>query len=981
MFHLVPFARARREVTHGHRQPGLVGQLLQSHLPKTQPIPIASAAVGRDQKSCRLRIQDATFHAPPPSNRCHGKSPGVMVGSHIDEARVAPDVVDAIRIGTRDIRAGKIVTVHLERILRATPLSPRIDVIANQFLLFRVHGNHRSSLAQRRFDLLIDVAELGVAIRMLGAFFRLAVALETVILIMQQLTHFDGTDRMLFPRQFPSQRLRTLTNPPQGRFRIAPRSRFNQPIQRRQQLRIAIRDTLASGPSLPYPSLGKRDALGNLPKTLGDRHARQSARTLHRAHPAISQRLRLVGCYEPARPLIEQRPYAAKLVPESAVRDLHTRTIESPTVPVKFIYERRLNPGGTLNVNGAILTHVADDTVGGDTNMDGPQTQPESERWQITGGGQINIEGATEERWQTPTVISGTLAGTQTWRGNRVYFVSGDTTVASGATLTIQTGAIVKFVIGTSLIVSSGGTLNTVGNRAQPIVFTSAKDDAHGGDTNGDGGTTQPQPGDWVAVRNNGGMVRLEYATVKYGGYGQYSNLGDGTIRVQSGTTTLRGCTVIGSNLRLLSAQGGTLYAENCVLRDGRWGIDGYGAATFVNGVIDDCQTGVNGGTVVNTVIQDCIMGRSGGTLRYCCQWNSGGTLSGPGNMTADPRFVDAANGDFQLLAGSPLIDAGDGTVTPTLDYFGQPRMDVRNVPDTGVASADAVCPDIGIHEMPGFSNVNPLDLAVTAVQAPTQTLVGSTIFIQWQVGNVSGVSAGGAWRDVVSLVSEDGLISVELGTTVSSAMLASGATSTFGASFLVPPSAEGMWRVRVQVNAYRDVYEGTLISNNVLAATATTRVSVPAGDPAAGVSGTVQNGKPYATSVTFDGTRSMVGRIQAPAGTAVYYGIGFMPGETVYSGRAVCDRDGGMIGLPATDTRIYILVVSDSATAQLFTLTFEPGGTAIKSVAPNTIPRTGRTSLTLTGANFAQGLYGLVRERRTDNSCGQTSSWLRQKY
>jgi hypothetical protein len=43
--------------------------------------------------------------------------------------------------------------------------------------------------------------------------------------------------------------------------------------------------------------------------------------------------------------------------------------------------------------------------------------------------------------------------------------------------------------------------------------------------------------------------------------------------------------------------------------------------------------------------------------LTYSC---SSTALAGVGNITTDPAFVDPENKDFNLLAGSPCIDAGD---------------------------------------------------------------------------------------------------------------------------------------------------------------------------------------------------------------------------------------------------------------------------------------------------------------------------------
>jgi hypothetical protein len=42
--------------------------------------------------------------------------------------------------------------------------------------------------------------------------------------------------------------------------------------------------------------------------------------------------------------------------------------------------------------------------------------------------------------------------------------------------------------------------------------------------------------------------------------------------------------------------------------------------------------------------------------------------------LNMDPRFVNAAQGDFHLMAGSPAIDAADPTATLSTDYDGVSR-------------------------------------------------------------------------------------------------------------------------------------------------------------------------------------------------------------------------------------------------------------------------------------------------------------------
>jgi hypothetical protein len=88
--------------------------------------------------------------------------------------------------------------------------------------------------------------------------------------------------------------------------------------------------------------------------------------------------------------------------------------------------------------------------------------------------------------------------------------------------LTIEAGSILKFVPGGYLEVSNTGTLKAVGTDEEPIIFTSIKDDAHGGDTGVDG-VTAPSKGDWGCSGACGDMdlagnsSQLDYVQFLYG--------------------------------------------------------------------------------------------------------------------------------------------------------------------------------------------------------------------------------------------------------------------------------------------------------------------------------------------------------------------------------------------------------------------------------------------------------------------------------
>jgi len=65
------------------------------------------------------------------------------------------------------------------------------------------------------------------------------------------------------------------------------------------------------------------------------------------------------------------------------------------------------------------------------------------------------------------------------------------------------------------------------------------------------------------------------------------------------------------------------------------------------------------------------------------------------GNISVDPFFVDAANGDYHLQGGSPAIDAGDNTAPslPETDLDGNPRI------SDGTGTGEAII-DMGVYEV-----------------------------------------------------------------------------------------------------------------------------------------------------------------------------------------------------------------------------------------------------------------------------------------
>ncbi|MEX2604054.1 MAG: right-handed parallel beta-helix repeat-containing protein, partial [Gracilimonas sp.] len=101
-----------------------------------------------------------------------------------------------------------------------------------------------------------------------------------------------------------------------------------------------------------------------------------------------------------------------------------------------------------------------------------------------------------------------------------VYVVSNNLSLASNDTLYIEPGTNIKFESGRYMTIN--GTMYADGKVDSVIAFTSITDDVYGGDTNGDGRNSMPQPGEWNYLRlsNSGTSSVLNYVNVRYAGSG-----------------------------------------------------------------------------------------------------------------------------------------------------------------------------------------------------------------------------------------------------------------------------------------------------------------------------------------------------------------------------------------------------------------------------------------------------------------------------
>ncbi|HEY6194996.1 MAG TPA: S8 family serine peptidase, partial [Candidatus Eisenbacteria bacterium] len=149
------------------------------------------------------------------------------------------------------------------------------------------------------------------------------------------------------------------------------------------------------------------------------------------------------------------------------------------------------------------------------------------------GAGRLNVRAALG-LLTSSVAVSGTLDANTVWHRGNVYKVLSDVFVPAGITLTIDAGTVIKFEPGRLLNVS--GMLVSEGTVADPVVFTSYRDDSYGGDTNLDGASTGG-PGDWQGVVLSGGNYTLQHCLLRYGGTYTLFNNAYGALVANGGFT------------------------------------------------------------------------------------------------------------------------------------------------------------------------------------------------------------------------------------------------------------------------------------------------------------------------------------------------------------------------------------------------------------------------------------------------------------
>jgi hypothetical protein len=219
-------------------------------------------------------------------------------------------------------------------------------------------------------------------------------------------------------------------------------------------------------------------------------------------------------------------------------------------------------------------------------------------------------------------------------------------------------------------------------------------------------------------------------------------------VSTWGGTNRFENCVFADNDRAVLVRENSTVTMANCTLHGHRWGLVPHGGVLRVwNSLITDCtEYGVFGEPA---------------EFHHNNVWNPGAAnYSGAdhtgtqGNISADPKYRNAAARVFQLSFLSPAIDAADTPNAPSEDFAGAPRYDDPRVANTGIANPSGAVADLGAFEFVENA-ASDLDLVALQVAGPSEATVGETVTVSWQVKNRGEGNCAGSWHDQIYLAPE----------------------------------------------------------------------------------------------------------------------------------------------------------------------------------------------------------------------------------
>jgi serine protease len=247
---------------------------------------------------------------------------------------------------------------------------------------------------------------------------------------------------------------------------------------------------------------------------------------------------------------------------------------------------------------------------------------------------------------------------------------------------------------------------------------------------------------------------------------GQYSSSGGGGVNINN-AATVQNCLIVtntttykeGGGVRMTSSGG---IVQNCTIAGNLSGSDVGGGVLMTAGIL---RNAILYGNKTAAAVSD--LQKTGGAVTYCCIPDP---VSGLGNITTPPAFVDYANGDHHLTASSPCVDTGTNVTTLVSDLDGGTRL--ADGTGDGTAIMDMGCyefalPSEGLTcsfdvDDPSSGIGSAVVTFTTLVRSGGVTIDSNEVTYTWTFGD-GAVDAGQSLSRPTHTYSQTGTYSVQL--------------------------------------------------------------------------------------------------------------------------------------------------------------------------------------------------------------------------
>ena len=239
----------------------------------------------------------------------------------------------------------------------------------------------------------------------------------------------------------------------------------------------------------------------------------------------------------------------------------------------------------------------------------------------------------------------------------QVYLSASSFSVPVGQTLTVQSGAIVKF--GLDAMVTVNGTMNVLGG--SPAFFTSDNDDSVGGDTNNNG-PSSGSANHWRGiVYGTGASGNLAGALIRFGGRNGFAG-----VEIAGAAVTMTGCSITNCQAAAvdLNSTAATVSIANCSFLSCNEAVNGVPIASLA-GFANNTASGNSGHDSISIsvgTLSTPLSLTAANLINGCVILDTNLTVTASGSLALGPGFVMKARLlDLSLIFDGPLTTTGTG--------------------------------------------------------------------------------------------------------------------------------------------------------------------------------------------------------------------------------------------------------------------------------------------------------------------------------